>query len=182
MPTHPPTDDYDNHLQQSKSMPENPTHTINTSLAYSDAIPKQRRPVADDSPGTPIHPATITLPDSKDETSPAKDDLGEDEEPDDSLKEGRWKRLYRKMFLDEPIPVGQQLKTVLFPSWYTINWLLVAIPVGIALHLTHQDPLAVFIVNFVAIVPLAAMLGMATEELALRVGEVIGGLLNASFG
>lgn len=37
-------------------------------------------------------------------------------------------------------------------------------------------------VNFLAIIPLAAILSMATEEIALRVGPTIGGLLNASFG
>ncbi|KPV76345.1 uncharacterized protein RHOBADRAFT_25405 [Rhodotorula graminis WP1] len=36
--------------------------------------------------------------------------------------------------------------------------------------------------SFIAIVPLAALLGFATEDIALRVGETIGGLLNATFG
>ncbi|CAO3657812.1 unnamed protein product [Umbelopsis ramanniana] len=39
-----------------------------------------------------------------------------------------------------------------------------------------------FIFNFIAIVPLAKLLGFATEDLSLRVGEVLGGLLNATFG
>lgn len=93
-----------------------------------------------------------------------------------------WKQFYKQMFQDDQIPVGQQLRRILFPRWYTINWLLVAAPVGIGLHFTSVDPLAIFIVNFIAIMPLAAMLSMATEELSLRVGEVLGGLLNASFG
>ncbi|KIW01888.1 calcium/proton exchanger, variant 3 [Verruconis gallopava] len=80
------------------------------------------------------------------------------------------------------IPIWQQVRTVLFPRWITINWLILAAPVGIALHFTSVDPLAVFIVNFLAIIPLAGLLSFATEELALRVGEVLGGLLNASFG
>lgn len=42
--------------------------------------------------------------------------------------------------------------------------------------------MAVFVVNFIAIIPLAAMLSYATEEIAMRTGETIGGLLNASFG
>ena len=37
-------------------------------------------------------------------------------------------------------------------------------------------------VNFLAIIPLAGTLSYATEELAMRVGETLGGLLNASFG
>jgi len=75
------------------------------------------------------------------------------------------------------------MKTVLFPSWYTINWLLLAVPVGIGIKFAHGiNPLAVFVINFLAIIPLAGILSFSTEELALRVGETLGGLLNASFG
>jgi len=41
---------------------------------------------------------------------------------------------------------------------------------------------SVFTLNFLAIVPLAALLSFATEELAAELGETIGGLMNASFG
>jgi len=40
----------------------------------------------------------------------------------------------------------------------------------------------VFVLNFVAIVPLAALLSVGTEEIALYSGDVVGGLLNATFG
>ncbi|KAL4901875.1 hypothetical protein BDW74DRAFT_67416 [Aspergillus multicolor] len=76
-------------------------------------------------------------------------------------------------------PVGQFKATVL-NSW--INILILAAPAGIALNYVDVDPVAVFVVNFIAIIPLAAMLSFATEEIALRTGETIGGLLNASFG
>jgi Ca2+:H+ antiporter len=56
------------------------------------------------------------------------------------------------------------------------------VPIGIALEYAHVNKVAVFVVNFVAIIPLAAILSFATEELALYIGEVLGGLLNASFG
>ena len=36
--------------------------------------------------------------------------------------------------------------------------------------------------NFVALIPLALVLGEVTEHLATRFGDVIGGLLNATFG
>jgi calcium/proton exchanger cax len=36
--------------------------------------------------------------------------------------------------------------------------------------------------NFIALVPLALVLGEVTEDLALRFGDIIGGLLNATFG
>ncbi|KAF2739021.1 vacuolar calcium ion transporter-like protein /H(+) exchanger [Polyplosphaeria fusca] len=79
------------------------------------------------------------------------------------------------------IPVGHQIKAVLFDSW--INVLLVFVPVGFAVYYAHIDnAIAIFIINFIAIIPLAAMLSYATEELALRVGETFGGLLNATFG
>jgi len=82
------------------------------------------------------------------------------------------------------IPLGQQIRAVLFPQWLTINWLLFCVPVGISIaNVGHSiPPIAVFVVNFVAIIPLAAILSYATEEIALRVGETLGGLLNASFG
>jgi Ca2+:H+ antiporter len=75
--------------------------------------------------------------------------------------------------------VGQFRATVL-NSW--INILFIASPIGIATYYAHVNPVAVFVINFIAIIPLAAMLSYATEEIALRTGEVLGGLLNASFG
>ncbi|KAJ5174077.1 Sodium/calcium exchanger membrane region [Penicillium coprophilum] len=75
---------------------------------------------------------------------------------------------------------ASQIRSTLLNSW--INVLLVAAPVGIALYAVGANPIAVFVVNFIAIIPLAAMLSFATEEIALRTSETIGGLLNASFG
>ncbi|KAL8720931.1 MAG: hypothetical protein Q9225_002287 [Loekoesia sp. 1 TL-2023] len=73
-----------------------------------------------------------------------------------------------------------QLKATIFNS--PINILLLMIPVGIAVHFSNVSPIGVFVINFIAIIPLAAMLSYATEELALRTGETLGGLLNATFG
>lgn len=76
--------------------------------------------------------------------------------------------------------IATQFKAV-FGSW--INLMLVFVPVGIALEQVHSvSRIVVFVINFLAIIPLAAMLSFATEELALYVGETLGGLLNASFG
>lgn len=78
------------------------------------------------------------------------------------------------------LTVLSQFKAV-FGSW--INLMLVFVPVGIALHEVESvSRILVFVINFLAIIPLAAMLSFATEELALYVGETLGGLLNASFG
>ncbi|ORX70336.1 calcium/proton exchanger [Linderina pennispora] len=72
------------------------------------------------------------------------------------------------------------LRRSLFNSW--INILLLLVPVGIASHPAGFPDVAVFIINFFAIVPLASLLGYATEQLALHLGETLGGLLNATFG
>lgn len=79
-----------------------------------------------------------------------------------------------------PFTLWGQVKATLFNSW--INVLLLAVPVGIALNYAKIDPVGIFVVNFIAIIPLAAMLSYATEEIAMHVGETLGGLLNASFG
>jgi Ca2+:H+ antiporter len=80
----------------------------------------------------------------------------------------------------QPFTVRNQLERTIFNSW--INVLLVAAPVGIALNYVGVDGKIVFCVNFIAIIPLAGMLSFATEEIALHLGESLGGLLNASFG
>ncbi|KAG8527379.1 uncharacterized protein KY384_007531 [Bacidia gigantensis] len=73
-----------------------------------------------------------------------------------------------------------QIRATLFNSY--INILLIFVPVGIAVNYAGVDKVAVFVINFIAIIPLAGMLSYATEEIALRVGETLGGLLNATFG
>ncbi|KAJ2756232.1 hypothetical protein GGI19_001011 [Coemansia pectinata] len=72
------------------------------------------------------------------------------------------------------------LKRSILSSW--INVLLLLVPVGIAAHPAKFPDIAVFIINFFAIIPLAKILGYATEQLALHLGEAMGGLLNATFG
>ncbi|KAI1181740.1 hypothetical protein F5B17DRAFT_436407 [Nemania serpens] len=63
-----------------------------------------------------------------------------------------------------------------------INILLLAAPAGIALWALKTPGPAVFIVNFIAIIPLATLLSDSTEQVALRTGDVLGGLINATFG
>jgi len=60
--------------------------------------------------------------------------------------------------------------------------LLVFVPISIAAHFLGWGALAVFITSGLAIVPLAAWMGTATEELSVTLGSAIGGLLNATFG
>ena len=63
-----------------------------------------------------------------------------------------------------------------------VNILLLFVPLGIISGALGWDPVAVFVLNFLAIIPLASLLAFATEELAVPLGQTIGGLLNATFG
>jgi Ca2+:H+ antiporter len=56
------------------------------------------------------------------------------------------------------------------------------VPIGIIAGKTNWDPIAVFTINFFAIIPLAAVLSFATEQISVKLGEALGGLLNATFG
>jgi Ca2+:H+ antiporter len=56
------------------------------------------------------------------------------------------------------------------------------IPAAVLVDLLDAPATAVFFVSAVALIPPAAMMGRATEELAERSGNVIGGLLNVTFG
>lgn len=60
--------------------------------------------------------------------------------------------------------------------------LLLFVPISIAAHFLEWGSTAVFITAGIAIVPLAAFMGTATEEIAVVVGPSLGGLLNATFG
>jgi Ca2+:H+ antiporter len=68
----------------------------------------------------------------------------------------------------------------LFTSW--LDFLLIFVPVTIALEVLRADPLLVFVSSGLAIIPLAGLLGRATEHLTTPVGAGIGAFLNASLG
>jgi len=64
-----------------------------------------------------------------------------------------------------------------------LNALLVFIPVAFALNQLASDrPALVFLAAALSIIPLASLLVQATEQIALRTGDTVGGLLNATFG
>jgi len=63
-----------------------------------------------------------------------------------------------------------------------LNVLLVFVPLGVVAERQDWGSGYVFGLNFIAIVPLAGILGAATESLAAHTGQMLGGLLNATFG
>jgi Ca2+:H+ antiporter len=63
-----------------------------------------------------------------------------------------------------------------------LNLMLVFVPLCIAARFAHLPEVAIFFLACLGIVPLAGLMGKATEYLAERMGEGPGALLNASFG
>jgi Ca2+:H+ antiporter len=64
----------------------------------------------------------------------------------------------------------------------SLNWLLVFIPIAVGLDWFGAGPILVFLASALAIVPLAGLMGDATEALAHFLGPTVGGLLNATLG
>lgn len=75
---------------------------------------------------------------------------------------------------------ASSFKFTLLSSYF--NVFLVIIPVAFVASWLEWSDTVVFSLNFVAIIPLAKLLGIATEELALRTGSTVGALLNSTFG
>jgi len=65
---------------------------------------------------------------------------------------------------------------------FSLDWLLVFVPISLAVDLLTHQPVLVFLTSCLAIIPLAGLIGRATEQLAERSGPTVGGLLNATFG
>ena len=65
---------------------------------------------------------------------------------------------------------------------WSIHWLLVAIPLAVVLKAMGAAAPLLFFCAALAIVPLAVLIVHATEQLAVRTGPALGGLLNATFG
>ncbi|RFU31663.1 hypothetical protein B7463_g4678, partial [Scytalidium lignicola] len=71
-------------------------------------------------------------------------------------------------------------KVTLYSNY--VNVLLFFVPLGIISGALGMNATLVFVLNFFAIIPLAALLSFATEEISMKLGETMGGLLNATFG
>jgi Ca2+:H+ antiporter len=63
-----------------------------------------------------------------------------------------------------------------------LNILLIILPFSFMAHFLSWGDVTTFILNFLVIVPLAKLLGHCTEDISLRTGAIVGGLLNATFG
>ena len=77
----------------------------------------------------------------------------------------------------KPAPLPQPQR-----RWSVLWVLYLAVPVSLWLHFTHGDRAALFAAACLSIVPLAALISNATEQIAVRTGPMLGALLNATFG
>jgi len=68
------------------------------------------------------------------------------------------------------------------PRETKLNILLFALPITLYFNYVDQNYSMAFFSSLIAIMPLAFLMGRATEEIALRTTESLGGLLNATFG
>ena len=75
-----------------------------------------------------------------------------------------------------------QLRRFLFSGDGWPYLLVPFIPFAIVLDLAHAGPALVFTASALGVIPTAALMGRATDELATRSGPGIGGLLNVTFG
>ena len=85
---------------------------------------------------------------------------------------------------DVSLPMPAQTRTPLGRFLRSpMNWMLLFIPLTIALeHVAHVSAPVIFFCAALAIVPIAAQIVQATEQLATRTGDAVGGFLNATFG
>ncbi|KAI4518866.1 calcium/proton exchanger [Schizophyllum commune Loenen D] len=94
---------------------------------------------------------------------------------------GRLKTLFTpiKPLGPEPTYAASFTATVRYTP---LNFCLLFIPVSWALHYTHQSATLIFVFSCLGIIPLAALLGFGTEQVAHRTSSTVGGLLNATLG
>jgi Ca2+:H+ antiporter len=74
------------------------------------------------------------------------------------------------------------LRRFLFTSQGWPYLLVPFIPIAIVFEFAHAGPVVTFFASALGVIPTAALMGRATEELAVRSGPGIGGLLNVTFG
>jgi Ca2+:H+ antiporter len=79
-------------------------------------------------------------------------------------------------------PDGPRRRSFLFSGEGWPYLLVPLIPVAVVLEFTHAGATWVFLASALGVIPTAALMGRATEELAARSGPGIGGFLNVTFG
>src|SRR3712207_5758375 len=81
-----------------------------------------------------------------------------------------------------PGPMIGRLRRFLFSGSGWPYLLVPFIPIAIVLELVHAGAALIFFAAAAGVIPTAALMGAATDQLATRSGPGIGGLLNVTFG
>jgi Ca2+:H+ antiporter len=72
------------------------------------------------------------------------------------------------------------VRAIALYSW--LNILLVSVPLAIASYLARLNHIVIFTANVIAVIPLSGLLTFATENIARDSGDVLGALVNVTFG
>ncbi|KAF8501612.1 calcium/proton exchanger [Russula emetica] len=135
-----------------------------------------------------------TIPDQPpDHVSPPQQDMPEPStEPKSDIDKPRrswnivanFKEVCKQHKRDKPLgeapDVRKSVIAIFKTSW--LNVLLIFIPLSWIFHYVKLSNTLVFVFSFLAIVPLAKLLAFATDDLSLRFGQTLAGLLNATLG
>ncbi|KAK4450576.1 vacuolar calcium ion transporter [Podospora aff. communis PSN243] len=157
-----PVRDHGSRPRPNAPAPPAPAPTMTASESESKAKEKSAAANADPTLA-PTAPSTETQKTT--DTNPAGTDVADSTKPP---RPALGKRIVRTA------------RVIIFGSWG--NVLLVFVPVGVAVHFAHAPAGVVFAMNAIAIVPLAGLLGKATETVAAGFGDAIGALMNVTFG
>ena len=137
--------------------------------------------------GTPSESANAVIPRSRfsgaadPEKQPVSAAVHHDDDPVARTRFSRLSTLFKPTYPLGPKPTYKaSLRAIVLYS--PLNIFLVFIPISWALHHAHQSAIIVFVTSALAIIPLAALLGLGTEQIAVRTSGSVGGLLNASLG
>ncbi|KAN0113962.1 calcium/proton exchanger [Russula decolorans] len=113
-------------------------------------------------------------------------------EPKSNVRRRRWNRNIVAIFKDlwtqhkreKPLRkapgVRESVIAIIKSSW--LNALLIFIPLSWIFHYVKLSNTLVFVFSFLAIIPLVKLLAFATDDLSLRLGQNLAGLLNATLG
>ncbi len=147
--------------------------------AEARAAEKAARRVARENEPKPERPARSEAPAPKSER-PARPEPKRGRDPEiDDIPEPR--APVRPKLVPPPKPVAVVVEPTKRRFGITTP-LFLAVPVALWLYNTGADPLWIFITACLGVLPLAGLMGTATEHLAEKTGPALGGLLNATFG
>lgn len=77
-------------------------------------------------------------------------------------------------------PLSETLGLQGYKTW--LNYLLVFMVIGIVSHLNELSSIVTFVSTFIGMIPLATLLGKASEDVAEHTNQTVGALINVTFG